>query len=647
MSKISEIDRTNHNFKITVCKLNNYYKGEIHEGDKLKDVKIYNNKGKEIANCTFEKIDIELNGKGKIKYENSDVYDGEIKGGIANGYGKIKYENGDVYEGEFKDGKPDGENVVIKYSDNTYYEGIVKDGELKEGTIYINGKNYKVENSKIKDGIKLYNGIKIGKSEANLYIDDKLNIRIPKDIKNGPNLMISPDGTVYEGEFLDGKQNGQGRYIRMEPETKKELYTEIYNNKEIMDKVEYVYKENSKQYKIVVDYNEINKKLNKGEINNFNELFGGKSKCIVIEGNDDNELLNNFEIIRKCGQYQMQTRLKGENNKLDNENRMRGGHTGLQNLLILSGLESLESLKRIRFRIIQNNPDWLTNIYKDAEELLNSYGLTIKRNLSKDSNLVSIFDKNLQEVDYITTNAITTTKDHAVNITIDIKKIRETLEKGETPDVTNFIYGYDSSRVIGDTNYKKGKYKEGLGKITKNCKFYNHNQQELGSCWYNASCSTLTAAENPDIINRIRDGEIEQILIENAKIESNTQINDSEFNDFEILQMKRLQTLAENLEVKRLGLKKENKKLTSKNNRPRMIRQIVKQNIRKKLKELAKKEKFLEENIERIGTFKILMMLAEKIGLTIPELGKHAKSELLAKANNINEKEKTNDKNII
>ena len=91
MSKISEIDRTNHNFKITVCKLNNYYKGEIHEGDKLKDVKIYNNKGKEIANCTFEKIDIELNGKGKIKYENSDVYDGEIKGGIANGYGKIKY----------------------------------------------------------------------------------------------------------------------------------------------------------------------------------------------------------------------------------------------------------------------------------------------------------------------------------------------------------------------------------------------------------------------------------------------------------------------------------------------------------------------------------------------------------------------------
>ena len=78
-----------------------------------------------------------------------------------------------------------------------------------------------------------------------------------------------------------------------------------------------------------------------------------------------------------------------------------------------------------------------------------------------------------------------------------------------------------------------------------------------------------------------------------------------------------------------------------------MIRQIVNEDMRKKLKELVKKEDILEKTSKRIGTFKILMMLAEKIGLTIPELGKHAKSELLAKANNINEKEKTNDRNII
>ena len=73
----------------------------------------------------------------------------------------------------------------------------------------------------------------------------------------------------------------------------------------------------------------------------------------------------------------MQTKLKGKSNELDDENRIGGGDTVLENLLILSGLESLESLKRISFRIDQNNPGWPTNIYKDAEELLNSYGLTI------------------------------------------------------------------------------------------------------------------------------------------------------------------------------------------------------------------------------------------------------------------------------
>ena len=111
--------------------------------------------------------------------------------------------------------------------------------------------------------------------------------------------------------------------------------------------------------------------------------------------------------------------------------------------------------------------------------------------------------------------------------------------------------------------------------------------------------------------------------------------------------MKRLQKLAENLEVERLGFKPENKELTSKGNKPRMIRQIVRKNIRDRLKKLAEKENIIKENGEKIGTFKILMMLAEKRGLTIPELGKHAKSELLAKANNINEKEKINDRNII
>ena len=43
----------------------------------------------------------------------------------------------------------------INYSNNTYYEGIVVNGKPTEGKININGKEYKVKDSKIEDDIIL------------------------------------------------------------------------------------------------------------------------------------------------------------------------------------------------------------------------------------------------------------------------------------------------------------------------------------------------------------------------------------------------------------------------------------------------------------------------------------------------------------
>ena len=74
-----------------------------------------------------------------------------------------------------------GKKVRINYSNNTYYEGIVVNGKPTEGTIHINGKNYKVENSKIKD---------------------KLNITISnQDKENGLGFILYSNGDVYEGEL--------------------------------------------------------------------------------------------------------------------------------------------------------------------------------------------------------------------------------------------------------------------------------------------------------------------------------------------------------------------------------------------------------------------------------------------------------------
>ena len=99
--------------------------------------------------------------------------------------------------------------VRINYSNNTYYEGKVENGELKEGTIYINGKKYNVKDSKIEDDIKLYNETTIDKSKANLYIDDGLNITIyNQDEENGLGFILYSNGDVYEGELKDGKPNG-------------------------------------------------------------------------------------------------------------------------------------------------------------------------------------------------------------------------------------------------------------------------------------------------------------------------------------------------------------------------------------------------------------------------------------------------------
>ena len=84
--------------------------------------------------------------------------------------------------------------------------------------------------------------------------------------------------------------------------------------------------------------------------------------------------------------------------------------------------------------------------------------------------------------------------------------------------------------------------------------------------------------------------------------------------------MKRLQKLAENLEVERLGFKPENKELTSKGNKPRMIRQIVDEDMREKLKELTrewlKKNGWLIEQNAKLGTYNSLRILtgeAEKM----------------------------------
>lgn len=52
-------------------------------------------------------------GKGKVWYQNGDVYDGDVKGGKPDGVGSYRYSNGARYDGNWRDGAPHGFGTAV------------------------------------------------------------------------------------------------------------------------------------------------------------------------------------------------------------------------------------------------------------------------------------------------------------------------------------------------------------------------------------------------------------------------------------------------------------------------------------------------------------------------------------------------------
>ena len=62
------------------------------------------------------------------------------------GKGTIKYDNGDVYEGEFRDSKPHGQGKITYRDDGRICKGNWEDGKLQKGTCkWEKGKVYEGE----------------------------------------------------------------------------------------------------------------------------------------------------------------------------------------------------------------------------------------------------------------------------------------------------------------------------------------------------------------------------------------------------------------------------------------------------------------------------------------------------------------------
>lgn len=448
--------------------------------------------------------------------------------------------------------------------------------------------------------------------------------------KNGGFILKDPSGQITRQYYKDDKPLQTKEELIDREDTKEPLYTEIIDNTDD-DKIKefgYIYKKENEEYILYIDYDKINRNLNRNEIREINDII--KTGCVVIYDQKntkiitDEELLN-FDIIGECAKYQMKTRLENKEGELDDSNKMTGGNTGLENLLILAGLEpeNIDALKRIRFEIQQADDDWPRKIYTDPESLLNSYGLTINNPSGDPDNLVSIYDL---DIDYISSAVLTTTNNHAINITLDLEKIKNN-------DQEKFIYCYDTFRST-DSLFKA--FFGNLGNLTKNCDFFSHFQQIIGSCWYESVCAALTATKHPELIEKIRTDKIRPVsLAETLLTFLKTNVK---LNDFELLQVLETQFLAEKLGFGRIG-----KKTKGKIDRPKIINQNVNQPFKNKIKrnfrknnkaelneyfkdienqakEYNKKFKNLEQSIARIGTFLTLLIICKSRGLEVKNL---------------------------
>ena len=127
----------------------------------------------DFVNSTFE-------GQGKLTWTGGDVYEGDFVNGTRTGKGKLVFAGGDVYEGDFVDGVMAGQGKLT-WIRGDVYEGSFVDGHTDKGTLtYANGDVY--------DGT-LVNGV-----------------------MDGYGVYKWTNGNVYEGYFENGVMNGTGTF---------------------------------------------------------------------------------------------------------------------------------------------------------------------------------------------------------------------------------------------------------------------------------------------------------------------------------------------------------------------------------------------------------------------------------------------------
>jgi len=166
-------------------------------------------------------------GDGVMAFVNGDRYQGEVKDGIPHGRGKMQFSSGDIYEGQFDKGIPDVEGVYTQ-KDGSRYAGQFRAG-IKQGRgkiAWATGQSYDGDWGADKPEGKgsltfangdryegpVSNGLPQGKGVKGYASGDRYEGNFAQGEAQGEGVYRWKNGDVYTGNWQKGKKTGMGRY---------------------------------------------------------------------------------------------------------------------------------------------------------------------------------------------------------------------------------------------------------------------------------------------------------------------------------------------------------------------------------------------------------------------------------------------------
>ncbi|MDR2077993.1 MAG: hypothetical protein LBP39_03430, partial [Rickettsiales bacterium] len=341
-----------------------------------------------------------------IWYSNGDVFRGKkLVEGVNSFVGEMTYFNRYIFKGYFNNGKP--------------FEGLMTYNRI--GDVY----EYKIENGRRSNEYTVkYNGGIIFKGKLDGY--------------NNPFVgeMTYPNGNVFKGYFKDSEPfDGEMTYAKGDV-----CIGEWENDKPLNVSVKLKLSDTGKSYclfrkgknnslrdvkycledgfgnvikAVIINYEKINKMLNKdsSKINSLDDLI--ESGAI--------EMVKSFNDLKEFSKEILKDKMSG-----GIENGFVGCRSSLEGLLLLSSIDTVEQLKKTRFQLYYTKEDEnsLKKDYRSLKNFLKSVGID-----------------NIKEVkeDYISLGVATIPVIHAVGVILDIKKMKELMERTGNRDLDGAV----------------------------------------------------------------------------------------------------------------------------------------------------------------------------------------------------------------